>query len=97
MSTPAEAISELLHSKKFLVGITSTVVAILCRLSVKLNIGIDDEMAKQFAEIVVGLAMTYLASQGIADHNKEAALITAAAKTITVEATPSKPAAPPTV
>jgi hypothetical protein len=88
MSTPAEAISELLHSKKFLVGITSTVAAILCRLSVKLNIGIDNEMATQIAEIIVGLAMTYLASQGIADHGKEAA-------TITVEAQASRPVSEP--
>lgn len=73
----ASAIQELLASKKFLVGITSSIAAIIVRVSVKWNIGVDEEMANQIALIIVTLAGLYLGSQGAADFGKHAAETTA--------------------
>lgn len=69
-----EALADLLGSKKFLVGMSSAVAAILIRLSVKLNIGMDVETANQVAMIIVTLAGLYLGSQGAADFGKHAAV-----------------------
>jgi len=66
-----QAIAELLSSKKFLVGISSTGTAILVRLSVRWNLGIDEQTAREIMLSILALAGTYLAAQGAADFGKE--------------------------
>lgn len=74
-----EALGELLSSKKFLVGISSSIAALVIRLSSRFGWGIDAETASQLAWTVVALASTYLGAQGLADHGKEAAAVRAEA------------------
>jgi len=64
-----EAIKALLGSKKFLVMLAGVIVAILA----KVGVPIDPDLVNQ----VVGLAAAYIVGQGIADHGKEAAKVTA--------------------
>jgi hypothetical protein len=85
-------LTELLHNKKFLVGITSSLTAIIVRLAPKLGLTfIDQELANQLAMGIIILAATTIGAQGVADHGKEAAQVKANGAE-----PPAPPAPPPT-
>jgi hypothetical protein len=87
------AVKELLTSKKFLVGITSSVTALIVRLAPKLGLGefIDAETASQMAQTIVVLASAYLVGQGAADFGKSAANAPAAPTAPPAAPEPPKP------
>ena len=65
-----KALAALFSSKKFLVMITAIVAYILARVGWDVDPGKIDSL--------LGVVAVYLGAQGIADHGKEAALVTAA-------------------
>lgn len=79
ISTMKDVAGELLASKKFLgmlVGLAATAVL---GLSNKFNLGISEDQAAAVATKALGVVSAYLLGQGLADHGKEAAAISAEA------------------
>jgi hypothetical protein len=70
---------DLLRSKKFVVGITSSLTALLVRLAPKAGLGeyIDHQTATEIANQIMVLAGAYIVGQGVADHGKARAEIVA--------------------
>lgn len=67
-----QALADLLSSKKFLVGISSSVTAIVFQFGAKMKWEwLDVETANHISGIIVLLAVSYLGAQGAADHGKE--------------------------
>lgn len=66
-----KAVAELFSSKKFLVMITAIIAYVLARV----GWDVDPKQIDTIMQVVAG----YLVGQGIADHGKEAAKVTAAA------------------
>lgn len=62
-----QAVIDLFSSKKFIAMLVTAAVAI----GAKLGFDLDSEMVA----LIVGLGATYITSQGLADHGKEAARI----------------------
>lgn len=68
-----QAIADLLSSKKGIVFVTSAIIVLTKPLLAKLGYEIDETTLIEFLTISGG----YLIAQGVTDHGKEAAAITA--------------------
>jgi hypothetical protein len=70
-------IGELLHSKKFLVGVSSAIAVVLVRLAGKAGLGdvIDEQLANEIAMAILTIASVTIFGQGLADVGKEAAKV----------------------
>lgn len=82
-----QGIRDLLSSKKFLAGL----VAMVCWIAAHFGYNVDPTTATEMISPLIG----FILSQGIADHGKPAAQVTAAAATtIAAGQTPTPAAAP---
>lgn len=70
-------IAELLHSKKFIVGASSSLAVIIVRLAPKLGLGdvIDAQLANDLAIGILTIASVLIFGQGLSDFGKEAAVV----------------------